>query len=399
MTGSRRQRPLLLPHLGALLLGIALSAAGLAQQPSVSSPAPGSFADALRLAADELFAQASFPGDRVEFVIDPLIESASGAQSAGTRSIQQQLAERIEKAQPRMSLQPFSDESLAREPLVLIGTLTPISADGTGSGPRDALQLCLGLADLRSGTITSRSLARSRSEGVDMTPTPFFRDAPVWTRDEATDAYVRSCQGTKPGDPLDPAYLERLRAAALVAEGIARYEGAHFREALAFFRSARALPGGDQHRARLGTYLAAAKLGRRDDAIDAFGELVDRGLDGGQLMLKLQFKPGTTQLVEDGDMTEAYPMWLSQIASRARARGACLEIVGHTSRSGLPNLNERLSVLRAQFVMGLLEAGAPDTRSRMIATGMGFRENLVGTGKDDASDALDRRVEFKAISC
>ena len=35
----------------------------------------------------------------------------------------------------------------------------------------------------------------------------------------------------------------------------------------------------------------------------------------------------------------------------------------------------------------------------MIATGRGFKENLVGTGKDDASDALDRRVEFKVIGC
>jgi hypothetical protein len=30
---------------------------------------------------------------------------------------------------------------------------------------------------------------------------------------------------------------------------------------------------------------------------------------------------------------------------------------------------------------------------------MGFRENIVGTGADDASDALDRRVEFKVVAC
>ena len=38
-------------------------------------------------------------------------------------------------------------------------------------------------------------------------------------------------------------------------------------------------------------------------------------------------------------------------------------------------------------------------RDRMIATGRGYRDNLVGTGKDDASDALDRRVEFKVVGC
>ena len=32
-------------------------------------------------------------------------------------------------------------------------------------------------------------------------------------------------------------------------------------------------------------------------------------------------------------------------------------------------------------------------------TGKGSREMIVGTGKDDASDALDRRVEFKTVQC
>jgi outer membrane protein OmpA-like peptidoglycan-associated protein len=49
--------------------------------------------------------------------------------------------------------------------------------------------------------------------------------------------------------------------------------------------------------------------------------------------------------------------------------------------------------------MELLQIGAPDSKNRMIATGMGFKETLIGTGKDDASDALDRRVEFKVIGC
>jgi len=32
---------------------------------------------------------------------------------------------------------------------------------------------------------------------------------------------------------------------------------------------------------------------------------------------------------------------------------------------------------------------------RLITRGAGSRELIVGTGRDDASDALDRRVEFK----
>jgi outer membrane protein OmpA-like peptidoglycan-associated protein len=35
----------------------------------------------------------------------------------------------------------------------------------------------------------------------------------------------------------------------------------------------------------------------------------------------------------------------------------------------------------------------------MQSVGMGFRENIVGSGTDDLRDALDRRVEFKVRSC
>ena len=36
---------------------------------------------------------------------------------------------------------------------------------------------------------------------------------------------------------------------------------------------------------------------------------------------------------------------------------------------------------------------------RFLAKGVGSRDLLIGTGKDDGSDALDRRVEFKTMAC
>lgn len=403
MTGRISMRSARFARSGALWLGLALAAPALAQQPAAPPPPPAptpiAFPEALRKAADDLFSKATIPGERVELIIDPLIDGVSGAQSAATRSMQQTLIELVQKSYPRFSVQEFSSEALAREPVVLIGTFTAVNNDGIAAGPRDAFRICLALADLRTKSIVSKGVARAKPDGVDATPTPYYRDSPVWAKDQATDAYIKTCQGTKLGDQIDPAYAERLKASALINDGILEYEASHFREALAFYRTARSLPGGDQHRVRIGTYLSASKLGRRDDAVDAFGELVDSGLGSNQIMVKLLFKPGTTQFIDNPQVTEPYPMWLSQIATRSRAKGACLEIVGHTSRTGLPQVNERLSVLRAQFVMELLQVGAPDSKNRMIATGMGFRENLIGTGKDDASDALDRRVEFKVIGC
>ena len=88
-------------------------------------------------------------------------------------------------------------------------------------------------------------------------------------------------------------------------------------------------------------------------------------------------------------------MWLRQIAQRAAKASACLEIVGHTSPTGPVKLNDRLSEMRAEYVRDRLVQQAKSLDQRLITRGAGSRELIVGTGKDDASDALDRRVEFK----
>jgi outer membrane protein OmpA-like peptidoglycan-associated protein len=62
--------------------------------------------------------------------------------------------------------------------------------------------------------------------------------------------------------------------------------------------------------------------------------------------------------------------------------------------------NEQLSLQRADFVKAQLERDSPQLRNRLLATGAASTQMLIGTSKDDASDALDRRVEFKpGVKC
>ena len=76
-----------------------------------------------------------------------------------------------------------------------------------------------------------------------------------------------------------------------------------------------------------------------------------------------------------------------------------MRVVGHTSRSGNPAANERLSLKRAEAVANLLERQQRSLRTRLTVQGAGSREALVGLGSDDKRDALDRRVEFKVVDC
>jgi outer membrane protein OmpA-like peptidoglycan-associated protein len=89
------------------------------------------------------------------------------------------------------------------------------------------------------------------------------------------------------------------------------------------------------------------------------------------------------------------------MADRAAAATAnvCLNVVGHASRTGSELFNDRLPQQRATYIKERVEAEAPVLAPRLPATGMGFRENILGTGTDDARDALDRRVEFKITGC
>ena len=379
-------------------------AAAPAQPPAPPIPVLP-FEEAVLSAANDLFSRAQVPAGasdpfaRHALVIDPLIDGVSGVQSKATRSMEARIVELVRTKYPRFSVQPFSAGNVAKSPIVLVGTFTGINKQGQTTGTREAYRVCLALADLKSGTIVGKGTARAQVQGVDITPTAYFRDSPAWMREATTDGYINTCQGTKIGEPIQPVYLNGILAAGLIGEAIAAYDAGQYQEALDLYTSALRTPEGNQLRAHNGVYLANVKLGRRDAATRAFGNIVDYGLANQRLAVKFLFKPGSTAFWPDRQVSGAYPDWLKEIAKRASASNACLEITGHTSRTGPEPLNERLSLLRAEYIKQRLDSEAPQLSKRTIANGMGSRENLVGTGRDDLTDALDRRVVFRVIAC
>ena len=98
-------------------------------------------------------------------------------------------------------------------------------------------------------------------------------------------------------------------------------------------------------------------------------------------------------------MSGAYGMWLRQIARESVASKVCMNVLGHTSRTGSEQANNALSLQRAEHIRQRLATEAPQLGPRLKAAGMGFRQNVIGSGTDNALDALDRRVEFKIVDC
>jgi len=359
-------------------------------------PAPVPFDQAVVNAVDGVLSK--LPPGKHLVVVDPLIDGVTGVQTVATKSIEMRIASLAKEKYPGVEIVPFTSEAVHQAPIVLVGTFTAVDKDNKTVGAREAYRFCLVALDLAQGTTVAKSVARAQPEGVDSTPLAAFGDSPVWTSDKQIQAYIASCQQAKVGDPINKSYVDGLVAAALVSDAIEAYNHQEYGRARELYIAAKSSPQGDQLRVFNGLYLSNSKLGARREAEDAFISLVDYGLQTNRLGVKFLFRPGSTGFAFEGNSD--YVMWLHDIAQEADRSKSCLEVTGHTSATGSAALNDRLSLLRAEYIRVRLAQDAPGLGPRMIANGMGSRENLVGTGADNASDALDRRVEFKVIpSC
>ena len=201
------------------------------------------------------------------------------------------------------------------------------------------------------------------------------------------------------GDPIDRVYADRVLAAALISDAVDAYDAGRYREALDLYNSALQTAAGDQLRTYNGIYLATWRLGRDSEAQQAFARIVEYGLSNKSMAFKILFKPGSTAFWPDPNISGPYDMWLKTIALQTARKNECLEVRGHTSPTGPEPLNERLSQLRAEYIKQRLTDDQPTLGNRIITVGMGSRETLIGTGKDDVTDALDRRVTFDVVGC
>lgn len=392
------------------------AAAPVAQAPAPAPPpaapaAPATpppvlaFDEALSSAANTLLGKSQLPADpphpRHTIVIDPLIDGVTGMQSKATQLIGARIVQLIRERYPQYDVQPFTAANVQKSPVVLLGTFTGVSKERKTEGKREAFRICLALADLKTGKLVGKGLAFAQMDTtVDVTPVAHFRDAPAWSEDPATLGYIRTCQGTRAGDPIHPQYINRIVAASLVSEAIDAYGSGRYKEARDLYETLVRTPEGQQSRVYSGLYLTNWRLGNRQEAMKAFGQLVDQGLESKRLGVKFLFRSGSAVLgSEAGPGGAPYPLWLTELAAQAGKRQSCMEITGHASPTGPEPINERLSQLRADYIKRQLERAAPVLAKRLTTSGVGSRETLVGNARDDASDALDRRVEFKVINC
>jgi len=332
-------------------------------------------------------------------VIDPLLDGVTAEQNRATQGVEQLVKQQLQAGGKKLKLQPLSVESLQRKPLLLIGTFTGLNDQGQTTGARVSYRICLALADTASGMVIAKGVARATTDGVDATPLAYFNDAPAWSTDTVTDGYIRSCQATRPGEAMDSQYRARLIAGASVNHAVEAYNAGRYQRALDFYAIAMRAAAGDELRILNGVYLANWKLKRQKAAQLIIQRIVGFGLAKKRMAIKFLFQPGSLRFLKEPDFLAAYPLWMKELAAQTSRSQACMNVLGHSSRGVPDNADVGLSQERAQFVRHLLIEQNPALETRIKAQGRGAQDNLVGNGRNDLSDVLDRRVVFQVVDC
>jgi OmpA family len=324
-------------------------------------------------------------------VIDPIRDRASGQQTGVSVRLESELSPAL-AALKGITMLPFDSTGASKARYVVTGVAA------AGETP-DHYTLTVALSDRERGVVVAQSAARLVEAGLDSRPTRFFVESPILVQDRSSEGYTRTAE-TPVGRTADALYMSQVETSALLAAALTAYNEEKWDRALAAYTAASKRTDGQQLRTFNGLYLTNVRLGNAVGAEQAFRKIVQFGLETNNLAVKLLFRPGSaTEFWPGRDYAAVYPVWIRQLAWAVQATGQCLNIIGHTSRTGTEGVNDRLSLQRAEMVKRLLEAEVHALSSRLRASGVGYRENIIGTGTDDERDAIDRRVVFKVVAC
>ena len=322
-------------------------------------------------------------------------------QTVAAAKTRQTVARYLETALPEFKLVPAESTATQADLLLsasLIPFVTPAGQPKESASTQPTLMLTLVLLDLKTSRIVARWQSPLRSQPTDANPTPFDAESPVLFNQTPTETDTRLF-GAPVNTGIDADTIRGTIGLAQLNQAQEAYATGRYTKALALFQDVSKQSPALALRAANGEYLSYLKLGQPEAARQAFKRVVGAGIASRRLAVKLLFTPGETTFWADPEVSGAYGFWLQEISAQAAAAPACLEIAGHTSHTGEKAFNQGLSLARSERVRQIMQAAQPGLSGRLLASGKGWSENIVGSGSDAARDAIDRRVEFKIADC
>ncbi|HET6788970.1 MAG TPA: OmpA family protein [Aquabacterium sp.] len=391
-----------LTRTGLTMLVCASLLTGCVTQPQKTVAAPQSFNTAVHTAVKQVFDQVKqqellgTPLGKTVFMLDPVIDANTAEVNKAGEAVEDALREEARKASDKYIFVKLSPENYDSAKYLVSGA---ILYDALTPGDRKKLyKLALSVVELKTGKVVASSEAWIADPKIDVTPIAAYQDSPMYLKDKRVAGQVETAQ-MAPGSQAEPTYFNSIPTAALLTKADEAYEARQYEQALSMYKAASLRTDGQLMKTYAGLYQVHRKLNRMGEAEVAFGQLVNIGYQNNNISTKLFFSVASTEFINDPDLRVQYGIWLRQIARLFVKNNACMLIVGHSSRTGSETYNEQLSTRRAAAVQDIMQKDFAGIHQRSRAVGRGWTENIIGTGSDDAQDAIDRRVEFRIRDC
>lgn len=323
--------------------------------------------------------------------IDEFFNESSAEVATSAKVFQTQLATLLSKEHTKIAFASLSRKNIESAQWIVLASYAPVK-EKIAEQPGSWVRLKVTVADVVSGQQLASSESFLKANQFQSDPTRFFKEAPMYLNDQRHRERIDVINGK--AQPLK----QRLTIQAIFAEAVTAYDDGKFEEAEVSF--AEVLKLAPDHRGALtGRYQILWQQGKKTEAVTAFTHLLSLSADSGDLAIRILFKVNGTDFVDVGDLAQQYRLWTKSMGQVIAAKSRCLDVVGHASRSGSAEYNDRLSFQRANRIAGMIQQQTTATQGKVKAFGKGFQETIVGSGANDASDAIDRRVEFVVKTC
>jgi len=326
-----------------------------------------------------------------KIAVDPFIDMESGYPvKANDRIVKIMAAEIKERFEINGVMEP---DVLEVAGYVLNGMVT-LASNQADQGLR--YKVFAAVFEKKSGRVIASASVFVKN--FDTTPMDIYKDSPVYLKGDNYKQLTASVR-KETDETIEKGYHETLTVKSMQVKGDQLYEQKDYNKSLIYYNQAVGIQKDVPLETLNGLFTNYLKQEQWDEAQAAYAKLIRASInDTGELATKIVFPPRSPSPV--ANKTRLYTIYMQEIAKLVDSLPACrVSIVGHCSRSGGANYNDALSLKRAWWILNKMKGYAPGMAQKAQAIGRGFRENIVGSGADDITDEIDRRVEFKFDQC
>jgi len=326
-----------------------------------------------------------------KIVIDPFIDVESGYPVKANARIAEIMAGEI-KSRFEVTGQ-MDPDNLDVSEYVLNGMVT---LEEKREGRERAYKVYSTVLEKSSGKVLAS--ATVRVSNFDTTPKDIYKDSPVFMKGKSYEQLSSSVK-KQPNETVEKEYHDTLTVKSMTVKGDELYEEKEYKKSLTYYSQAGKVQSGLQLEVLNGQFTNLVKQNQWDEAESVYAKLIRTSIaETNEISSKITFAPRSVSPLDS--KSRLYKIYTKEIAKLVVELPDCkMTIIGHSSRTGSKSFNDNLSLQRSLWIKKQMTSSVPQVAGRAEAIGHGFNENIVGTGADDITDEIDRRVEFKFSNC